>query len=261
VVAGTVTESEESMRVAIIGSGTGHSQAPLNRRGNQFKYGWECWGCNLYHYQRPFADYEWDGWFELHPIEWQEGNHPEHMRVLRGLRDGEVDLYMQERHPDYPASIRFPREEIGELTPHGHYHCSTLDWMVSLAILEGADEIALHGVTMQSGEPESSKACLEYWLGIAEGTGIKVTTESWSDIFHGVAVHATNRQYGYDWQYRNQAWVPALDSFPDLAEMWGYTLPDELEEIDQGATATIQKRYGKLGDRLRDLVDEYTRGG
>lgn len=232
------------MKVAICGGGTGYSRAPVRAVGTDLVDGWECWGQNLHHQTYPFQEYAWDRWFELHPIAWQEERHPRHMHELRRVREGECAIYMQEKLDSYPAAVRYPREKVEALTPHGHYHQGTFDFMVALAILEGAGAIALHGVTLVSGEPLAAKACLEYWLGIAEGRGIEVTTEPWSDVFKGLALHSHDRQYGYDWNYRTHHWVPATSSFPELADLFGLELDEDEARAVEGGTGEALKAQG-----------------
>src|SRR6185295_10699110 len=79
---------------------------------------------------------------------------------------------------------QFPYEELLRM-PRGNYHCGTFDWLVAYAIYLGATEISIYGVglVLEPGEPISARACLEYWLGRAEGAGIKVNAPN-ADIFH-----------------------------------------------------------------------------
>jgi len=73
---------------------------------------------------------------------------------------------------------------------------------VAHAILEGATEIALHGIGLAldspRAEPISARACLEYWCGVAEGRGIKVTTAEDCDIFLQYHLLKSSTVYGYD---------------------------------------------------------------
>lgn len=98
----------------------------------------------------------------------------------------------------------FPRFKFIDLSQRPDYHCGSFDWMVTMAIdcLEGAPdrEIVVHGVSLliEAGEPISARACLEYWLGVAEGRGIKVTCMPDCDLFAFYHLVKSNMVYGYD---------------------------------------------------------------
>ena len=51
---------------------------------------------------------------------------------------------------------------------------------------------------VEAGEPISARACLEYWLGVAEGRGVRVTVAEDCDIFAFYHLVKSNMVYGYD---------------------------------------------------------------
>ena len=72
----------------------------------------------------------------------------------------------------YPTATPIPTEEMAK-----RYHRSfgsTISYMLAQAIYEGVDEIALHGVGMCD-EYEGQRASATYWLGVANGLGIKTS--------------------------------------------------------------------------------------
>ncbi len=82
-----------------------------------------------------------------------------------------------------PNSIRFPFEKSYELfallhreNKHGQpYFTNTIAYMMALAIMEGFERIELYGVEMAAGtEYAYQKACLEYFIGMAQGRGIEI---------------------------------------------------------------------------------------
>jgi len=55
------------------------------------------------------------------------------------------------------------------------YFCSSIDYMLALALLEGAKEIHLYGVDMSmTDEYAHQKPSAEYWIGYARGMGVTV---------------------------------------------------------------------------------------
>lgn len=102
----------------------------------------------------------------------------------------------------------FPRDALATLPGRADYHCGSFDWMAAYAallidqepVLPGPHEIVVHGVSLliEAGEPISARACLEYWLGVAEGMGIKVTVTPDCDLFAFYHLVKSNMVYGYD---------------------------------------------------------------
>ena len=72
--------------------------------------------------------------------------------------------------------------------------------MVAFAALLKAKEISLHGIglNMESREPISARACLEYWCGVAAGRGAKITVAKDCDLFLQYHVVKSRTVYGYD---------------------------------------------------------------
>lgn len=120
-----------------------------------------------------------DRWFELHPphvfkAETVPGG-SKHGRQdwwgwLKNLRE---PVYMQERYPEVPSSVRYPVERV--LTEYPRYLSSTVAWMIALALTEGVDVIGLWGIHFQSGsEYQEQRAGCEFWIGMAMGRGVHV---------------------------------------------------------------------------------------
>ena len=131
--------------------------------------------------QRPAAR-----WFQLHQrVEGQfdmqrPGGGAVHEDFLRNCP---VPVYMIDKDPMVPTSVRYPLEEL--LDEFGHYFTSTMAYMVALAIHEGCDELRIYGVALDKGiEYVEQKAGMEYFLGIAKGRGIKVVLPTQSPLLH-----------------------------------------------------------------------------
>lgn len=147
---------------------------------------WEVWGINELHRHHPPQAFT--RWFEVHDVKdfhpvAGDKNRPGDMDHLRTLSQFPIPVYMQDHYADMPSSVRFPKEAIEEGLPRGDYQTSSISWEVALAILWGAEEIAIYGVDMANDtEYAEQRPCLEYWMGIAEGRGIKVTVPKESDL-------------------------------------------------------------------------------
>lgn len=102
----------------------------------------------------------------------------------------------------------FPAKAMSRVMPRGHYHCGSADWLVAFAIWISLNknipyrftQIDLHGwnLIIEAGEPISARACLEYWCGYAEASGIKVNIAPDCNIFHYYHLVKSKRTYGYD---------------------------------------------------------------
>lgn len=160
----------------------------------------EIWGLNAI---RPEWVPRWDRMFNLHRHEhlvrdWPKGLKKEKKWVAENPA---IPFYVIGDWPkeDYPFQVEFPRQELDHM-PRSNYHAGSFDWMVAFAIHLGARGIYFYrmGLNMESGEPISARACLEYWCGYAEGLGVKVIGTRNCDIFHQFHLVKSNSVYGYD---------------------------------------------------------------
>lgn len=108
-----------------------------------------------------------------------------------------IPVYLPKANTAVPAAAVYPKAKVEALTSHGTYHAGSFDWMVALAILEGFKHIRITGVNFANGgEPISARPCLEYWLGVAEGWGIK-TEVIGGDCFRIFHLTRSDVQYGF----------------------------------------------------------------
>ncbi len=134
----------------------------------------------------PFDDVQWDVWthnpqskrvtryFEIG----KKDESPEHAAFLSGAT---FPVYMREHYDDIAQSIAYPKDDvIAHFTQKGcngaTYFTCTASWLLALAIFEGCDELMLCGIdaAMHSEHGYQVPSC-EYWIGLAEGMGIRVT--------------------------------------------------------------------------------------
>lgn len=190
-------------KLAIVGLSNGSWQAPWT------KPGYDCWTLNSA--WQTLDDYDdWPrltAWFELHSRrylarEWAKS--PVHVRRLRRLP---VPCYVQDARawPELRQPITFPRAHLRRVFPRGDYHASSIDWMVAFGIFSGYKEIGIWGVNFgptDGGEPLSARACLEYWIGFAEGRGVKVTIHEPTGLFWILNYRRERIPYHYDDTWR-----------------------------------------------------------
>lgn len=180
VVEETCPDGSPRKRVAIVGfAASSMSMAPFEDPT------WSVWAMNQLYRKIPRAD----RWFEIH-TNWHE-------HVVEGtdhqkwLADAPIPIYMVNRVPSIPNSVRYPLERV----IHGNldYFTSSVAFMIALAIDEGFTEIGLWGIDLIVGdEYHYQKACAEFWLGVAHGKGITVT------LPNTTALCKQSHRYGYE---------------------------------------------------------------
>ena len=164
----------------------------------------EIWGFNeLYRRYTNLTDFA--RWFELHNVTFDQPN------TILGyftpdewLKHGAVLRQLAKMIPVYtpltatiPGATIYPLSKVHAL-PHGAYHAGSFDWMVAFAIVEGFREIHIHGADFaRGGEPISARPCLEYWLGVAEGRGIKTVVHG-GDCFRVYHLMRSDKAYGFE---------------------------------------------------------------
>lgn len=165
------------LKVAIVGlwSET-HDLAPWDDPS------WEKWGlgwdADVFQLDRVLEihqEHDWEGWVP-----------PDYVQRLNMV----PRLYLQEPHPGLPNAEIFPIAEVAKTT--GDYFSSSIAYLLALAIHEGAEEIGIYGVAMESGEEHGyQRPNVEYLVGFARGKGIKVHIPEQSPICK------FGRQFGY----------------------------------------------------------------
>ena len=135
----------------------------------------EVWGLNELYL---FID-RYHRWFEMHKLEhveetWRASNHG------KWLRQCPVPLYMLEKHPEIPNSIKFPAREM-VLKFGSEWFSSSLAYMLALAIYEKIfKEIHIYGVDLATKEEyiiQRPGFMHLVWVARAEGTTIYFPSE------------------------------------------------------------------------------------
>lgn len=154
------------MKIAIIGGGPTAADAPWKDRS------WQFWGCNdLHETFRVIPDL----WFEIHE------------RRTPGLTEDELykiktvlsPVMMAKREADVPLSVQYPEA----LSRSGPMTC-TFCYMLAMAVDQRPTAIGLWGVELTGSARELSveRSGLWYWIGVAQGQGIRVVgdTTAWA---------------------------------------------------------------------------------
>ena len=195
-------------KVAIMGFADSRDMAPFKDES------WEIWGLNSLFEMIDMAHVT--RWFEIHDIklfsvdtnkEIGFGLTRTGQPYLQALTQLNCPVYMVEKYETIPNSIRYPLEDmITEFDPKlrrlewskPFSHSADLDWngyftntvsyMIALAIHDGYEEIGIYGVDMatsQGGignEYAAQRPSCEYYIGVAQGKGIKVTIPDEADL-------------------------------------------------------------------------------
>jgi hypothetical protein len=165
-------------KVAIVGFTASRNLAPWNDPE------YEIWGMNalFLHPEVKRAS----RWFDLHRFDTIDTRRKEwYQKQFSG------PIYLQEKEATVKSSIAFPKDEV-EKYFNDDYFTSSVAWILALAIKLGYKEIHMYGIDM-SAEHEyfGQRPCVEYWMGIAKGRGIKTYVPPVSDLT------AATHQYGY----------------------------------------------------------------
>jgi hypothetical protein len=165
------------MKVAILGASSSKELAPFSDAT------WQIWTCSPGTVGVPRVSQH----FEIHlpgDIAREGPAYDEYLKL--------IPVFMQEKSPEYPFSIRYPKEEmLAEFGPH--FFTSSVSWMLALAISQKADEIGLWGIDMTAGEEYDHQrpGCFRF-LEIARDRGIKITLPASCGLLK------PSRLYGYE---------------------------------------------------------------
>ena len=188
----------------MLGTSNTLKEAPLNDKSFEF------WALNDMYAMIPAANIT--RWFEIHTRTLIDDYHARisgknHIEALKTLT---IPIYMQEQHDDIPTSTKYPLEEMVKHFGR-QYFKSSLDYMMALALSEGFDEIHVYGVNMAENEEYAhQKPSMEYWIGRAEGMGVKVVLPEGCDLLKGYF------RYGYDEEKESDLLIKARAKSAEL---------------------------------------------
>lgn len=127
-----------------------------------------------------------DVFFDLHPPElWRDPKKKFwDTNYLDWLKFNHMPIYMQDRYPDVPASIKYPFETMIMEFPRG-YMTNTACYMIALALMQGVTHLGFFGVQYSSeSEYGPQRGSMEYWMGLAEGRGVHLCIPPGNDLLN-----------------------------------------------------------------------------
>lgn len=137
----------------------------------------DIWVCNEFYLLKPKR---FDVLFDLHgrhelETKFRNKNH------IEWLKNAKCPVVLRKHFEDIPNSIPFPRALIkSKFRP---YFTNTISWQIAFALELGYKEIHLYGVNMATDEEFiSQRPSVEYFVGVAEGRGVKIVIPDGSDI-------------------------------------------------------------------------------
>lgn len=232
----------------------------------------EYWGVNnLYGVQLKGSHY--DRWFEIHNI-WYDNNLKCLLRrggkdfrgqliadYLKGLADLKIPVYMQKFWMEaVPNSVPYPLADVikffsdkGLSHDMTRYLTNTISIEIALAIVEGFKEIQVWGVDMAVGtEYEHQRPSCEFWLGIAQGMGIKIYIPDEADLLKTRFIYGfeENKQKAFE----NKTNAMINDMNKKLMELQNRSSQDKAA-MDQyigaiHAVKEVKKIWSNLDDKI-----------
>ena len=119
--------------------------------------------------------------------------------MVRWIKTSKVPVVTSRAHPDYPAMVEFPLEDVLNHLGHDYFN-NTAAYAVAFAIHTGVTQISLFGMDYtypNAHDAERGRACVEFWLGQAHARGIKINLPKTTTLMDSMYPRAS-RLYGYD---------------------------------------------------------------
>lgn len=206
---------------------------------------WTLAGCNNL-WRQPGMDGLWQkcgAWYDLHSAAEIDCDPPH----VEWLKQGPIPCFVMPTvlRPEWPSALAFPYQEVidwarGHGVTGADYFTNSVSWMIAHAHmglernhldLGRGGEIGLWGIDMAVAHEEygQQRPSCEFWLGFAEGRGIKVTISERSDLLKTAGL------YG-------------------VAEMGalGAKLDDRAKELQEGIDA-CNAEINNLQNRIQEL--------
>lgn len=205
-------EAKKLKKLAIVGCAETKVQAPFNDPE------YEIWGMNNLYGFIP----RWTRWFEIHPIGF-DGQHYTRRgnldfrglsvdKYLKVIGEMKTPVYLQKLYPEImPNGILYPLEQVLERFPR-KYFTNSVSYMIALGIMEKFDVIDIYGVDMAvDTEYFWQRPSCEYFIGIAEGLGIKVYMPGTSDLLKVRYMYAFEEHLEDDWKKKMTGMLQGME--------------------------------------------------
>lgn len=164
---------------------------------------WEVWGFNMGNRMGLHDDgcgrFRADRWFDLHE------QHAQDEKDLDWINTCPCPIYLTDLFGNNPLAVRYPIEHVeawlGErFGVMDSYWCSSFAYAFALAMFEGFEEIGVFGINLDWGrERVYERGNLEFYMGLAMGSGIKVTVSPNSKLMTHFA------RYGFEYTREKEA--------------------------------------------------------
>ncbi len=186
----------------------------------------------------------WSRWYELHEPELYTGQSGlRETDYLDMLNKAKTPVFMLNPTPAIPQAQQYPYREI--CARFRDYFTNSIGYMLAHAAYEHVTgspiaEVLICGVDMSAySEYNEQRPCVEYWLGILDGLGIKVTIPSASPLLKAAVTYGLR----------------------DRAVLWGQVKERVAHHKSRQAelTAQINAAMGILGD-ADQLLKELEKG-
>ena len=235
--------SEKIKKVCIVGF------AHTTRKQTPWDEDYEFWGCNE-GYVQDFPKI--DRWFQIHPyISFSRAdntNDPNHFKWL--MEEHDFEIYMQEKFPFIPSAEKYPLDIYSQWYGRRYFR-SSFDYMIAMAIMEGYEEIGIFGFEMASGtEYFHQRSSAEYWIGRAEGMGIKIREPNGWNLLRGSLYGFEDNSVGFRQQLEMRS--AFINKKSKEEEQKFYKLNGACEELDR--LVNLAKNPDNIGfDPARDF--------
>ena len=122
--------------------------------------------------------------------------------VIQRINSFKIPLIAPFKYEEIPLSEPFPLQECVKRFGMA-YFSNTICYMIAYALLQGANEINLYGINQaSSSEYFYERDGVTYWLGIANGMGVKITINGErSELLRNKARFGGELLYGYNQTY------------------------------------------------------------
>lgn len=118
--------------------------------------------------------------------------------MLKWMRGHPGPIYTSRAHPDYPGLVEFPLEDVINNLGYAYMN-NTAAYAVAYAIHIGVKKMSIYGCDYtypNAHDAEKGRGCLEFWLGIAAGRGIRIGMPTSTSLMD--ACEAQPPLYGHD---------------------------------------------------------------
>lgn len=136
----------------------------------------------------------WDRWYEVHEPELYTGQsglrEPDYLETLRKTKG---PVYMLNPWAELPQARQYPYKEI--CARFRDYFTNSIGYMLAHAAYEHVTgnpigELLICGVDMSAySEYSEQRPCVEYWMGVVEGLGIKLTIPAASPLLKAAVTY------------------------------------------------------------------------